>query len=83
MHFSSPSCVLHVPHLIVLDLILLIIYDEAYELRSSSLCGLLQPAAISSLLGPNNLASTLNLCSSLSVRDHSYETFRKMLVFLR
>jgi len=40
-------------HLILLDLITLIIYGEAFKLLSSSLCSRLQPPATSSLIGPN------------------------------
>jgi hypothetical protein len=54
-----------------------------YKLWNSSLCGLLQPSATSSLLGPNFLLSilfsdTLNLCSSLSVR-HQVSHLCKMI----
>jgi len=59
---------------ILVDLITLIRFDETYILWSSSLWGLLQPPAISSLVSPHILPSTLfsntlNLCSFLSVRD--------------
>jgi hypothetical protein len=46
-------------HLILLDLITLIVIDEANKLRSSSLCSVLQPPATSSLLGSNIPLSTL------------------------
>jgi hypothetical protein len=51
-------------------------------------CNILHPPATSSLLGPNILLSilfsnTLNLCSSLSMRDrvsHPYKTTGKIMV---
>jgi hypothetical protein len=60
-------------HLILLDLITRIIFDDEYRSLSSSLCSLLHSPVASSLLGPNILLSTLSsnnlsLCSSLSVR---------------
>jgi len=61
-------CTLHatcLAHLVLFDLITLIIYVEAYKLRSSSLCSLLQPPATSSLLGPDILLSWLFLTSSI------------------
>jgi len=39
-------------HLILLDLITLLMSGEAYKLRSSTLCTLLQPPAASFVLGP-------------------------------
>jgi len=88
MHFSSLLWTLHVTHLILLDLITLIIFCEAYNLWSSSLCSLLQPAVTFSLLGPNSLLNTLlsnthSLFSILSVRDrvaHPYKTTGKIMV---
>jgi hypothetical protein len=58
------------------------ILGEEYKPCSSSLCSFLQPPVTSSLSGPNILLSTLfsntlNLCSSLNVRDqvsHPYKT---------
>jgi hypothetical protein len=55
------------------DSVTVIIFGEAYTLRSS-LCSVLQLPVTSSLLCPNILLSTLfwntlNVCSSLSVRD--------------
>jgi hypothetical protein len=40
-------------HLIVLDLITIVMSAEAYKLWSFSLCSILQPSRISSLLGPS------------------------------
>jgi hypothetical protein len=70
------------------DLINLIIFSEAYTLRSSSLCSVLQPPATVSLLVPNILLSalfsdTLNLCLSLGVRNqfsHPHRTTVKIVV---
>jgi len=66
---------------ILLELITLIIFAEAYKLRSSSLCSL-RYSSMFSLLGPNILLSApfsnpLNLGFLRSVRDqvsHPYET---------
>jgi hypothetical protein len=60
-------------HLILLYMIILIILDEEYKLRSS-LCSFLQPLVTSSFFGPNILLNTLfsntpSLCFSLNVRD--------------
>jgi len=71
---TSPMLSTRPVYLIPLYLITLTIFGEAYNLRSYSLCILLQPLTTSSLLGPNFLLSTLvsktlNLCSSLRVRD--------------
>src|SRR5215470_4915959 len=59
-------------HLILLDLITRIIFDDEYRSLSSSLCSLLHSPVAWSLLGPNILLSTLfsntlSLCCSLSV----------------
>jgi hypothetical protein len=56
------------------DLITLRVSDEEHKLCRSSLCNFLQYPFIFSLLGPNILISTLfsntlNLCSSLRVKD--------------
>jgi len=75
-------------HDILLYLITLIISGEAYRLCSSKFRSLLQPIAISFVLKPNILLSTLfsnalNPCSSLSVRDqvlHPYKTKDEIMV---
>jgi hypothetical protein len=76
MHATCPV------HLILLAVITLIILDEEYKPCNFSLCSFLQPPVTSSILGPNILLSTLfsntlNLCSSVNVRDqvsHPYKT---------
>jgi hypothetical protein len=50
--FISPMCTTCPIALILFDLVTVIIFGEAYNLWSSSLCHLLQPPANSSLVGP-------------------------------
>jgi len=69
----SPMHATYSAHIILLDLITLIILDEACKLWSSWLCSLVQSPATFSLFDSNSLLSTLfwntlNLCSSHSVR---------------
>jgi hypothetical protein len=63
-------CTIFDADFILLDLVILIVADEEYKLRSSSLRSFLQPPVISSLFSPNIplstlFSSTLSLCSSL------------------
>jgi hypothetical protein len=55
-------------HLIVLDLIALMLFDEDYTSRSSSLCNFLQSPVYSSLLGPTTYSRShqMHYCSSLA-----------------
>jgi len=78
----APIRATYLAHLILLELITLIIFGEAYKLRRSSLCSLLQPPVTSSLSVPTILLSTLfsnilSLRSSLSMRDQVAQDTRR------
>jgi len=89
MSFVCPIC--STSH-ILFDFItlMIVVFGEAYKLRSSSLCSLIHSPTTSSLLGPNILLSnlfsnTLNLCFLLSVRDqvsHPYKTSKITVVYV-
>jgi TctA family transporter len=58
----------------LLGLIITVILDEEYKLWISSLCIFVQPPVTSFFFGPyiylnTLLSNTLNLCSSLNMRD--------------
>jgi len=63
-------------HLILLDLVTRIIFDEECRSLSFSLCSFLHSRVTSSVLGPNSILSTLfsntlSLRSSLNVSDQA------------
>jgi hypothetical protein len=74
--------------LILLDLITLIIFGEAFKLQISSLCSLLQPHTTTFLLDPNVLRSTLfsstfNPYPAVIMRgkvSHCYKTTGKIII---
>jgi len=76
------------PHLILLSLITLIMFNEQYKVWSSSFFSLLQFPSNSSFLWPDTplstlFSNTLNLCWSTNVRDsvsHPYKTTGKITV---
>jgi hypothetical protein len=65
--FFSPIRVTCPVHLILIDLIILIILEEEYKWRSSSLCSFLQPPITSSLFGQNILLNTFSQTFSFYV----------------
>jgi hypothetical protein len=74
MNSSSPFA-LHAPPNLVLDLIILNIFDEVYKLWSSSLCSFLQPPVTSTLFGPNILFSTRPL--TLETKFRTVKNYRQ------
>ena len=78
----SPIHAMYPAHLILLDLITQIIYDEEYRSLSSSCCRLLHSPVTWFLLHPNKLLitllpNTLSLHSSLNVSDQVSPTRKK------
>jgi hypothetical protein len=75
-------------HLIFLDFICLMMFEDQYKLRSCSLCNFLCSPVTSSLFCLNILlrllfSNTLSICSSLYVRDqvsHPHKTSGKIMV---
>jgi len=80
-HFSYIRPTSHATH-IVTDLIHVILFGHMYKLQSFSLGVFLFPPIIcSSLTDPstfisNRISNTLNVCSSVSVRDHILHPYK-------
>jgi hypothetical protein len=73
MHATCPA------HLIHLDLITLVVFREAYVLRSFSFCSVLQPPTTSSCLDSDILHNSLfSNTLNLAVRDYASQSYRKM-----
>jgi hypothetical protein len=78
---NFPMHATRLAHIILPYLINLIIFGEVCKWWSSFLCSLLQRPPTSSHLGPNIVLSTLfsdtlNLCSSLNVRDQVSDRYK-------
>jgi hypothetical protein len=80
--FFIPPCVLHAPP-ISPDFVVLIIFDDEYDLQSVSLCKFLHPCVNFFLLGQNILVGTLfcntvSLCFPLKVSQVSHSNNRSV-----
>jgi hypothetical protein len=71
---SSPVRVTCPVHLMLLDLVTLIIFGEAYKLRSSTLCSVLQPPETCSLSGLSIPSAPCSQTSSVYVFPLVWET---------
>jgi hypothetical protein len=75
-HLSSIHACYMTCHLVILDLTILIIFDEDKKVWGFSPCSLRPSLNISSLFYPNVILSTLSLCFSLSDSDQVSQLYK-------